>query len=63
MSCSVDLRSFDVRPNQRLHLTPLVGAEAERTRGTLQGTGSLFQVSFWVLVPGFQKKKYVSRRR
>ena len=46
-------------PNQRLHLTPLVGAVAEWTRSTLQGTGWLFQVAFWVLVPGFQKIKYV----
>ena len=23
------------------------------------GTGLLFQVPFWVLVPGFQKEKYV----
>ncbi len=46
-------------PNQRLHLTPQVGAVAEWTRGTLQGTRSVFQVAFWVLAPGFQKIKYV----
>ena len=45
--------------NQRLHLTPQVGAVAEWTGGTLQGAGSVFQVAFWVLVPGFQKIKYV----
>jgi len=42
-------------PNQRLHLTPLVGAEAEWTVGTVQETGLLLQVPFWVLVSGFQK--------
>ena len=46
-------------PNKRLHLTPLVGAVAEWTSGTLQGTGSPFQVALWLLVPGFQKIKYV----
>ena len=46
-------------PNPRLHLTPLVGAVAGWTVGTLQGTGSLFQVAFWSLAPGFQKIKYV----
>ena len=48
------------RPNQRLHLTPLVGVVAEWTVGTVQETGLLFQVPSWVLVSGFQKEKYVS---
>ena len=46
-------------PNKRLHLTPQVGMVAEWTGGTVQGTGLVFQVPFWVLVPGFQKQKYV----
>jgi hypothetical protein len=46
-------------PNQRLHLTPRVGAEADRTVSTLHGAGLVFLVAFWVLVAGFQKFRCV----